>query len=52
MLRALKLPEVIDTFAKLGLTTGGMSPVEFDTFLRVETERAGKIVRALGLKAD
>lgn len=52
MLRALKLPEVIDTFAKLGLTTGGMSPAEFDTFLRVETERAGKIVRALGLKAD
>ena len=52
MLRALKLPEVIDTFAKLGLTTGGMSPAEFDAFLRVETERAGKIVRALGLKAD
>lgn len=52
MLRALKMPEVIDTFAKLGLTTGGMAPAEFDTFLRVETERAGKIVRALGLKAD
>ncbi len=52
MLRALKLPEVIDTFAKLGLTTGGMAPTEFDNFLRVETDRAGKIVRALGLKAD
>ncbi len=52
MLRALKLPEVIETFAKLGLTTGGMSPAEFDTFLRAETERAGKIVRALGLQAD
>ena len=52
LLRALKLPEVVDTFAKLGLTTGGMSPAEFDTFLRVETDRAGKIVRALGLKAD
>jgi tripartite-type tricarboxylate transporter receptor subunit TctC len=52
MLRALKMPEVIETFAKLGLNTGGMSPAEFDNFLRVETERAGKIVRALGLKAD
>jgi tripartite-type tricarboxylate transporter receptor subunit TctC len=52
MLRALQLPEVVDAFGKLGLTPGPMSPAEFDTFLRVETEKSGKIVRALGLKAD
>jgi len=52
MLRALKLPEVVDTLAKLGLNPGPMTPAEFDTFLRVETERSGNIVRTLGLKAD
>ncbi len=52
LLRAMQLPEVIDTFARLGLTPATMSPTEFDAFLRMETERSGKIVRALGLKAE
>ncbi|MBC7779661.1 MAG: tripartite tricarboxylate transporter substrate binding protein [Proteobacteria bacterium] len=52
LVRALQLPEVTDVLAKLGLTPATMSPAEFDAFIRVEMEKTGKIVRALGLKAE
>jgi adenine-specific DNA methylase len=47
-----KTDEVPNDQLQKTLRGTGMSPAEFDTFLRVETDRAGKIVRALGLKAD
>jgi tripartite-type tricarboxylate transporter receptor subunit TctC len=50
--RALKLPEVNDALAKLGMTAAPMSPAEFDALIRREMEANGKIIRKLGLKVE
>lgn len=50
--RALTLPETRDTFAKLGLTADPAPAPQFEAFLRREMETSGRIVRALGLKAN
>jgi tripartite-type tricarboxylate transporter receptor subunit TctC len=50
--RGLQLPEVRDTLLKQGLTPAPMSPEQFNSFLRVEMERTGRIVKTLNLKID
>jgi tripartite-type tricarboxylate transporter receptor subunit TctC len=50
--RALQLPEVNDALARVGLAGGAMTPAEFDTFIRSEMQKNGRIVRALKLKVE
>jgi tripartite-type tricarboxylate transporter receptor subunit TctC len=48
----LQLPEVNDALARVGLTAGAMTPAEFDTFIRSEMQKNGRIVRSLKLKVE
>jgi tripartite-type tricarboxylate transporter receptor subunit TctC len=50
--RALQLPEVKDSLGRLGLSTAPMGPAEFDSFVRAEILNNGKLIKALGLKAE
>lgn len=50
--RALQLPEVNDALARVGLTAGAMTPAEFDSFIRNEMQKNGRIVRSLRLKVE
>jgi tripartite-type tricarboxylate transporter receptor subunit TctC len=52
IVRALDLPDVREPLMRLGLSPSPMSPEQFTAFIRREMERNGKIVKALGLKAD
>ncbi len=50
--RILTVPEVKDVLAKQGAEPLSMTPAEFTTFLRTETEKMGKLVKASGAKAE
>jgi tripartite-type tricarboxylate transporter receptor subunit TctC len=50
--RALKLPEVDDALARIGMIAAPMSPAEFDALIRREMETNGKIIRKLNLKVE
>ncbi|HUP96273.1 MAG TPA: tripartite tricarboxylate transporter substrate binding protein [Burkholderiales bacterium] len=46
ILKALSLPEVKERFAEQGLEIVGSTPAEFDTRIRSELERWGRIIRS------
>jgi tripartite-type tricarboxylate transporter receptor subunit TctC len=50
--KALKHPEVLDRFAKLGLDAGGGSPAELTALERSSTARWAPVVKATGFRAD
>lgn len=50
--RGLEVAEVRDTLLKQGLTPAPMTPEQFNTFLRTESERTGRIVKTLNLKME
>jgi len=50
--RGLEGTEVRDTLLKQGLTPAPMAPDQFNAFLRTESERTGRIVKALNLKLE
>lgn len=50
--KALASPDLAKRFADQGAEPGGISPVEFQTFVKAETERWGKIIRAAGVKPE
>ena len=50
--RALTSPELAKPFADQGAEPGDASPAEFQLFVRAETERWGKIIRAAGVKPE
>ena len=52
IVKAANTPELRERLATLGAEAVVTSPEQFTTFLNSETEKYGKIVRALGLKAD
>ena len=52
MVRILNLPEVKERLLSLGAEPVGSSPEEFTRHIRSEAARWGKIVKALGIKAD
>ena len=52
MVRAIELPEVRDPLLRQGLTPATMSPDQFNTFLRNEMERNGKIIKMIDLKVE
>jgi len=47
--KALKSADVIDRLAKLGAEPMGMSPAQFDAFIRREHDELGKIMRDSGV---
>jgi len=48
--KALLSKSVQEKFAAFGYTTGGGTPEHFTEFMRRETEKWGKVIRAAGLK--
>ena len=44
--KILALPEIRARFAELGYETVGSTPAQFDKWIRSETERWGKLIRA------
>ena len=52
IVRALQLPEVKDVLGRVGLSAAGMSPGEFDAFIRAELRRNEKVAREANLRID
>jgi len=50
--RALASPDMTKRFADQGAEPGGISPAEFQAFVKAETERWGKVIRAAGVKPE
>lgn len=50
--QVLKSKDVVDKFATMGSEAVGNTPAEFAEFIRSETEKWGKVVRAAGMKPD
>lgn len=48
----LRTKEVTDKFAAMGSEAVGNTPAEFAAFIRAESEKWGKVVRAAGMKTD
>ena len=48
----LALPEMKARFAELGYETVGSTPAQFDQWIRTETERWGKVIRAQKITLD
>ena len=46
IVRVLAQPELKMRFADMGYETVGSTPVEFDRWIRIETERWGKVIRS------
>lgn len=52
LVKAMNTPELRERLAALGAEAVVTSPEQFGAFLKSETDKYGKIVRALGLKVD
>jgi len=50
--RAVRDPEVVKQMAEQGADAIGNTPAEFAAFIASETERFGRVVRAVGVKAE
>ena len=48
----LKQPEVRDQLVGMGLEVVGSSPAEFDSYVKDESAKWGKVIKAAGIKAD
>lgn len=46
------MPDVQERFATRGAVSKPSTPEEFDNFVRAETEKLGKIIKAAGIKPD
>ena len=52
MVKAIRQPDVKDKIAGVGADTGGNTPEEFAAFIRSETEKYARIVKAGNIKLD
>jgi tripartite-type tricarboxylate transporter receptor subunit TctC len=52
LVETLKAPAVKNRLVDLGASTIGSSPAEFGSFIRVEYEKWGPIIKAAGIKAE
>ena len=52
LVRALKLPEVIEKLRAQGITAVPSTPEQFGTMLQSESARYSKVVRAAGIRAE
>jgi tripartite-type tricarboxylate transporter receptor subunit TctC len=50
--RSLRLPEVVEAFARLGMASAPTTAAEFDAMIRREMETNGRLIRKLNLKID
>jgi tripartite-type tricarboxylate transporter receptor subunit TctC len=50
--RILSLPDVKEVLSKQGAEAMTMNSDEFTTFVKAETEKMGRLVKASGAKAD
>lgn len=50
--RILALPQVLETLSKQGAEPMSMTPERFESFVRVETEKMAKLVKASGAKPE
>jgi len=50
--QAVRDPEVVKQIADQGAEAAGTTPAQFAAFMAAETERIGRIVRAVGVKGD
>jgi tripartite-type tricarboxylate transporter receptor subunit TctC len=52
LVRAMKAPEMKEAFAKIGQDVLWSTPEEFAAFIREETEKWSKVIKATGIKAQ
>jgi tripartite-type tricarboxylate transporter receptor subunit TctC len=52
IVRVLALSEVKDKLSSIGLEPAGGTPAEFESFIRAETERWSRVIRASGFRAE
>ena len=50
--RAIANPKVAELFVKLGTQPVSNSPDDFSAFIRAETDKWGKVIKAAGIKAE
>lgn len=50
--KVLKDPALLERFAKEGATPGGNTPAEFNTFMRAEYEKFGKLIKDKNIQAE
>jgi tripartite-type tricarboxylate transporter receptor subunit TctC len=50
--KAVRDPEVVKQIIDQGAEAAGNTPAEFAAFIASETERFGKVVKAVGVKAE
>ena len=52
IVRVLGLPDVKDKIASIGMEPGGGTSAEFEAFIRAETEKWTRVIKASGFKAE
>jgi tripartite-type tricarboxylate transporter receptor subunit TctC len=52
IVRVLGLPEVKDKLSSIGLEPGGGTPAEFQSYIRAETQKWTRVIKASGFKAE
>jgi tripartite-type tricarboxylate transporter receptor subunit TctC len=52
IVRVLGLPDVKEKLAALGMEPGGGTPAEFESFIRAETDKWQRVIKASGFKAE
>ena len=52
IVRILGLPEVKEKLSSIGLEPAGGTPAEFESFIRAETERWSRVIKASGFRAE
>ena len=48
--RYLHDPKTVEFFRRHSMTTGGLSPAEFEAYHKSETDRWGKVMKSAGVK--
>src|SRR5688572_3935060 len=52
IVRVLGLPEVKEKLSSIGLEPGGGTPAQFQSYIRAETEKWTRVIKASGFKAE
>jgi len=52
IVKVVNAPEVKENWSKQGAVPMGMTPAEFDKFMRADIQKWGKLVRDTGMKVD
>jgi tripartite-type tricarboxylate transporter receptor subunit TctC len=52
IVRVLSVAEVQEKLSSIGLEPGGGTPAEFQSYIRAETEKWTRVIKASGFKAE